>query len=44
MGQGQGQGAARAAKAGQGQGREVIFIIEHIKKTRIFFKKKKENK
>ncbi len=41
-GQGQGQGPARAARVGQG--RAVIFIIEHIKKTRIFFKKKKENK
>jgi hypothetical protein len=27
-----------------GQGRAVIFIIEHIKKTRIFLKKKKINK
>jgi len=27
-----------------GQGRAIIFIIEHIKKTRIFLKKKKENK
>jgi len=27
-----------------GQGRAVIFIIEHIKKTRIFLNKKKENK
>ncbi len=30
--------------AGAGQGRAVIFIIEHIKKTRIFLKKKKEKK
>jgi hypothetical protein len=29
---------------GQGQGRAVIFIIEHIKKTRIFLKKKKEKR
>jgi hypothetical protein len=32
---------------GEGQGRArlpLIFIIEHIKKTRIFLKKKKENK
>jgi len=27
-----------------GRGRAIIFIIEHIKKTRIFLKKKKENK
>jgi hypothetical protein len=27
-----------------GQGRAIIFIIEHIKKIRIFLKKKKENK
>jgi len=27
-----------------GQGKAVIFIIEHIKKTRIFLKKKKEKK
>ncbi len=27
-----------------GQGMAVIFIIEHIKKTRIFLKKIKENK
>ncbi len=43
----QGQGPARAGRAGQGragQGRAIIFIIEHIKKTRIFLKKKKENK
>jgi len=26
------------------QGRAVIFIIKHIKKIRIFLKKKKENK
>jgi len=37
QGQGQGQGETR-------QGRAVIFIIEHIKKTRIFLKKKKMNK
>jgi len=39
---GQGQGRGRVARAGQG--RAVIFIIEHIKKTRIFLKKKKEKR
>jgi len=37
QGHGHGQGQGKAARA-------VIFIIEHIKKTRIFLKKKKENK
>ncbi len=27
-----------------GQGRAIIFIIEHIKKTRIYLKKKKEKR
>jgi hypothetical protein len=34
----------RAGRNRAGQGRAVIFIIEHIKKTRIFLKKKKEKK
>jgi hypothetical protein len=48
MGQGRAAGAVcltnrgRACQGGQGRGRAVIFIIEHIKKTRIFLKKKKE--
>jgi hypothetical protein len=38
-------GRAGQGRAGQGRAaRAVIFIIEHIKKTRIFLKKKKENK
>jgi hypothetical protein len=38
MGQGRGRGLPGR------QGRAVIFIIEHIKKTRIFLKKKKEKR
>jgi hypothetical protein len=35
---------ANSKQGRPGQGKAVIFIIEHIKKTRIFLKKKKENK